>query len=425
MNLDPYEIRWADAPGDDQKLVDLYASVFGEVPVDELAKTLYHHLPGMDKKYWMAAFEKSTGRLVSALALIPWTWKMNGIDLKVAEMGLVGTLEPHRGKGLMGRLIQTFDRVVEKEGFDLAKIQGIPGFYHRFGFHYAVPIEIHVNLGFHQIGPENESSLFCFRPATRDDIPYFMDQDKAFAQAYDICVSRTPEMWAYLLSFSKKTEYGSEFIIMEDEAGKTAGYFRITTGGFGPGLMIAEMGQTMEHQAVIAALAYCREKAQSKNKPYLRLNMHPDSAAVKWARERGAETSSPYAWQVKLADPARFLTKIRPILEKRLKNSSFFNLSGKLRLNFYVKSLDLIWEKGRLAAITPGDEADCPRTFCINPDLAPCLFLGHRTWREIQFLRPDIFPVGQYRRPSSLADDTGLLVDALFPGMKSWVVEQY
>ena len=129
-----YTIRRAESSSDGKRLQTLFAEVFYPEKVGVLAETMFHHLPRMEYKYWFIAEEKQTGSIVSAFALIPWTWEMEEIKLKVAEMGIVGTLKAHRGQGLMRILNKEFDKTLEEEKFDLAVIQGIPGFYHQFGY---------------------------------------------------------------------------------------------------------------------------------------------------------------------------------------------------------------------------------------------------------------------------------------------------
>jgi hypothetical protein len=129
----------------------------------------------------------------------------------------------------------------------------------------------------------------------------------------------------------------------------------------------------------------------------------------------GAEQGRTYAWQIKIPNPIRLLTNIGPILEKRMATSSFREFSGTLRLNFYKTQVDLKWKGGSLQSVSPGEGA-CKDTFSINADLFPAICLGHRTWREIQYIRPDIFPV---------SGRSALLIETLFPTRKSWIHEQY
>ena len=104
-----YRIRRAESARDARKLHDLFAEVFHPEEVGVLAETMFHHLPRMEYRYWFIAEEVKTERIVSAFALIPWTWEMEGVRLKVAEMGIVGTLKAHRWQGLMRALNTEFD----------------------------------------------------------------------------------------------------------------------------------------------------------------------------------------------------------------------------------------------------------------------------------------------------------------------------
>jgi len=133
-----YIVRHAESDDDGRKLKEFFSGIFHPENVGTLAETMFHHLPRMKKEYWFIAEEKKTSDIVSAFALIPWTWEMEGIRLRVAEMGIVGTRKDHRNKGIQTMLNRAFDNTLEEEEFDIAVIQGIPGFYHNFGYYYAV-----------------------------------------------------------------------------------------------------------------------------------------------------------------------------------------------------------------------------------------------------------------------------------------------
>ena len=146
---DKYIIRRAESPDDSKRLFNLFSEVFHPQNVGILAETMFNHLPRMKNKYWFIAEEKNTSIAVSAFALIPWAWEMDGIRLKVAEMGIVGTREEHRNQGLMKILNREFENTLKEENFDLTVIQGIPGFYHNFGYYYSIPMDNHINIAIH------------------------------------------------------------------------------------------------------------------------------------------------------------------------------------------------------------------------------------------------------------------------------------
>lgn len=413
--MNNYHTRRAESSDDAERLHSLFSDIFHPEDVGALAETMFHHLPRMKREYWFLAEETTTAQIVSAFALIPWIWEMEGVKLHVAEMGIVGTQQQHRGRGLMRILSKEFDETLNEEKFDLAVVQGIPGFYHRFGYNYAIPLENHINMPLHLPPTKQEPSDYSFRPASIEDIPYLIHEDQAYRKSLSISVFRDNANWIYLLTEGLHTEYGSEYWIMEHQDKSQKFYCRIPKQGFGSGLILSEISENITYDAFHELLVFCKTLALKRNKPYIRLNLHNHASVSRFAFSMGAHQEKCYAWQIKIPDTIRFLTKMRPILEKRLKKSLFKHWTNALRLNFFTRTVDLHWVKGCLTKIVPG-EGECADTFSINPDLFPALCLGYRTWQEIRYLRKDIFPS---------SDKSRLLIETLFPSRKSWIYEQY
>jgi predicted acetyltransferase len=141
MNND-YTIRRVEHPGEADELLQLFNGIFHPEKVGDFAYTLFHHFPGMKQEYWYVACDNKSGNIVSSFALLPWIWECEGVALKAGEMGIVGTHPEHRKRGLLKRLATEMSATLEEEKYDLSVIQGIPGFYHRFGYYYAVPWKI-------------------------------------------------------------------------------------------------------------------------------------------------------------------------------------------------------------------------------------------------------------------------------------------
>ncbi len=406
-----FSIRRANSDQDAEKLKVFYNDIFHPEDVGGFAEIIFKHFPGMEKRYWFILEDEAKDQIIAAFSLIPWEWAFNGIPLKVAEMGIVGTHADYRGRGLQRILNQEFDRVLIDEGFDLAVIQGIPGFYDQFGYRYSLPLENHINLPLHII-PASEAT-YAFRLATLEDIPFLMQEDESYRARYSFSAVRSKAKWRYLLAESKKTEYGSEFWIMETDDDKF--YCRIPAEGFGEGFIVNEVSEGISTAALKALFAFCKEKAEEREKPYIRLNLHNEAAAAKMAVALGAKEGKPYAWQVKFPNVIRFLEHIAPVLEKRIRASAFKGYTGVFRLNFYRSKVDLVWEQGALKSIRKGD-GDPDGSFTISPELFPMLALGHRDWRELRHIRPDIFPG---------SGESALFIEALFPKEDSWIHEQY
>ncbi len=421
-----YRIRRAESPDDAGKLRDHFNEIFHPQEVGTFAETISLHLPGMEYKRWFIAADIENGEIAAAFALIPWTWEMAGLKLKVAEMGIVGTGEGHRNKGLLRRLYQEFEATLEEEGFDLAVVQGIPGFYRRFGYHYSIPLEPHIDIPLH-LAPDLADDDYEFRLAETKDIPFLLAEDERYRRSNFLSVFRDETKWNYLLTFGSRKEWCSEFWIMEGKRKEERYYFRVPLQGFGEGLIVSEISEGISDDALINMLAFCKKKAAERGKPYIRLNLSCESIAAKTAKSFGASGGRPYAWQIKVPDKKRLLEKMAPVLEARMRKSSFAGFSGVLRLDFYTEHIDLNWSDGRLEAVRSGNEKECVNTLFLGEDLFAPFVLGHRTWRELQYTRPDIFPAMLYvgSGTEGATDKTIRLIDALFPAERSWIYEQY
>ena len=410
-----YTFRRAQSATDATRLRELFNEIFHPEEVGVFAETIFLKFPGSQKKYWFIAEEAQSKELVSAFTLIPWTLEMEGVQLKVAEMGIVGTREAHRGKGLFSRLSQEFDKVLLEEHFDYAMIQGIPGFYGQFGYHYAVPLENSINLPLHAVPDLPEDIPYTFRLATLEDIPFLMEQDADYRASYSLATYRDEAKWQYLLTDSLKTEMNSEYWIVEGKGSEDKFYCRMPFEGFGTGLILSEISESITTEALLALFGFAKQKAEERDKPYIRLNQHDDSIAGRLAVSLGAKPGQPYAWQIKIPDPIQLLRTISPLLEGRLAASSFAGFSGVFRLQFFKSEVDLGWVGGKVAEVRPA-EGKRKYSLRINPEMFPALCLGHRTWQEIRHLHPDTSP-----GPAG----SDLLVDTLFPTGRAWIHEQY
>jgi hypothetical protein len=425
--MNNYIIRKAIKKNDDKNLNTLMTKVFYPEEVGPLAEVMFNHLPGMKSDYWYIAEEKATAEMVAAFTLIPWMWEMEGIKLKVAEMGLVGTLSEHRGRGLMKMLNLEFDKTLEEENFDLAVIQGIPGFYHKFGYHYSLAMENHINIPLKSLPEVRDfKDNYHFQKANIGDIPFLLKEDEKYRSSYLITSVRNESNWKYLLTQSLNTDYGSEIWIMDSPTGLRY-YFKILLKGFGTGLIISEISENIPADEMYAALHFCRQLAIERRKPYIRLNLHNESDVVSRILSNEISKSKSYAWQIKIPDKLALLTKMIPLLEKRIISSEFAGITGKLRLNLFTETFDICWNEGHISKIesNSGDEPDY--TFCVCSELFESLILGHRSWEELQHIRPDVSPELIYIIPTeeSLSDKTGLIIDVLFPPRRSWIYSEY
>jgi predicted N-acetyltransferase YhbS len=133
-------------------------------------RRLLRDYAGMDGRDIIFVEDAATGEIISSLLLLPWTLSYGGVSLPVGEMGMVGTLESHRGQGLVRAQTAYFMQRLVERGCLLSLIQGIPYFYRQFGYEYAMPLEGGLRLSGREL-PAPPEAAFTFRPATARTSP--------------------------------------------------------------------------------------------------------------------------------------------------------------------------------------------------------------------------------------------------------------
>lgn len=415
MNLsDEFRFKTAESPADAKRLKAHFTEVYFE-GVGNFIETLFHRFPRMKESHWFYAEKKTSREIVSAFLLQPWFWEMDGVKLKVAQMAGATTLPEFRRRGLIRELIKCFEQTVAAEEFDLVVINGIRGLYRQFGFCYAIPVENHVNLALDLIPDLPAEDPYTFRLAEESDIAFLMKQDEAYRRKFSIATFRDEAAWKYLLNDRFHTMYGSEYWLMEHGGKADKFYCRLPLKSHfgGKGLLIGEISEEIHDEALEAMLAFFKRKAMAEEKSFIRFNLHNDTSAVKRATSLGATWAGQSAWQIKISDIERFLTRIGPVLEKRIRGSALKGFTGTFRLDFFKTKHDLLWERGRLTAIrqVEGRQALSLR---IHKQLFPILCLGHRNWSELACIWPDVGPN---------SERSERLVETLFPVTRSWLYE--
>ena len=397
---------------DVDRLAAFNGHIFGQ-DVAEMTRSLILHHPPARPEYWLYIEDESNGQIVSSLALIPWEWRYEDVTLKSGEMGVVGTLDSYRNRGLVRALDAHFKELLREGEFDLSHIQGIPYFYRQFDYEYAMPLEANWQIELPNIPAAPPDSPYRFRLATADDIPALMRLYGEAARSLDISTVRDADIWHCIFGHPAESALASEIWMLLDAESQPVGYWRIPNHGFGNGLIVSETSR-LSHLAGIALLQHLKSLALERNKPNIRLNLPDTNDLLQVARGWGAHNPGTYAWQIHLVDVARLLCKLTPVLERRIDSSLFAGLSQQVNLNLYRETVELHFERGKLLAVTnigyqEGGEIRIP------PPLFAPLLLGYRTREELRESHPDVAIWGQ----------SAHLIDVLFPKMEGFIYSNY
>ena len=122
----------------------------------------------------------------------------------------------------------------------------------------------------------------------------------------------------------------------------------------------------------------------------------------------------PYAWYIRIPDPARLLRALTPILEARLAASWMAGYDGTVIIDRWAETLRLDISAGRIVAVvsSPPRETDGTRgDAAIPPLLLAQVVLGYRTIEELRAIYPDVWR----------ADGAAELLAILFPRLRAWL----
>jgi len=380
--------------------------------VATMTRNLFTHHPNTRLKDLVFVEDERSSQVVSSLCLLPWTWRYETVDVPAGEMGIVGTLEAYRRRGLIRAQVGYFKRRLRERGCLLSHIQGIPYYYCQFGYEYALPLEGGLRLEMRHI-PTPPDAPFTFGLATRADLPVLMRLYDEAAQNLVIHAVRDEATWQYLLAYTDGTETECENWVIQDADGQIVGYLRLPEHHFGEELVVGEVSR-LGFDAALAALHHLKMWAVERDKPGIRLNLPANCTLMRLARSLGAHDMGTYAWQIHVPDVAALLRALTPVLERRIAGSPFAGLTRDVRLSLYRETLVLRFVAGRLTEIanlgfTGGEAIRFPPLQFIP------LALGYRTVEELHAAYPDAIVAPAWR----------LLVDALFPKVASFIYTIY
>jgi hypothetical protein len=309
--------------------------------------------------------EVISGRIVSAMNLIPQTWDYGGIPFKVGRPELVGTLPEFRNRGLVRRQFELIHQWSAQNGDLVQAITGIPYYYRLFNY------EMAMNLGGGRAGfpthiprlKEGEAEPYHFRPAVEADIPFLSQLYVSGSKRSLVACEWDDSLWRYELSGkSEKNVNRVEIRVIETTGGKPCGL--ISHPGFSWGDMLAvqryeilpEFSWLEVTPSVIRYLETTYHQLQPEHGDKKTFGafgfwLGEEHPVYRVMPDHLPRVRKPYAWYLRVPDVADFLQRITPVLEKRLAASALAGYSGEVKITFYRGGVRIVLDKGRLVTI--------------------------------------------------------------------------
>ncbi len=385
--------------------------------------------PTVDVGDFLVVEETATGRIVSSSNLISQTWSYAGVEFGVGRPEVVGTHPDYRRRGLVRAQFEVLHRWGVERGHKVQVITGIPWYYRQFG--YEMALELHGSRsGAVTSVPQlkgDEREPFRIRRAELDDLPFVARTAETAQERCLVRCVRDAALWRYELSGrSQENSEAKAFRMIETPAGEPVGFLVHPQRRWGNAIYLLryELQPDVSWWSATPTVLRYLSSAGENLEPYwsgedatplqrIAFGLGSEHPAYEIAEAWLPKVQAPYAWHLRVADLPDVLRALRPVLERRLAQSSLVGHSATLKLDFYRDGVKVVLVNGRVREVTPwplGNEDDNERrsggAVVRFPNLTFLQVLfGYRSLAELQHAYADCGGNLEGR----------LLINALFP----------
>ena len=385
-----------------QEILALNVKVHGE-SVSDYFKHIFLNHPRKEDILFLYIKDSNSNKIVSSISLWPLEWRIGSINVLVCEMGFVGTLEKYRGKELIVELNNLYERIMAEKGYIISVIRGIPYYYRKLGYEFAIPLDHRMFLSPSMI-PQDDLEFLKIRKANLDDIDLIANKYNKYYENFFI--SNLFDKNCYISKFFNDNYNAfktSTYLI--ETGGKTIAYF--TFGKSYDNLAYDIKTSDINREYGIKILQFTKEITSIENPDQINLAVREDTDLAELIGELGGTTNNTYGWQVKIPNLKLYLEKIKYILENRIFNSNFQGLTQDLRLSNYKTTIILSFKNGKISIVKmeKGYPKEGSCDLQIPGSLLFKLILGDMSFEEINHIIKDAMIIHKSRE----------IIDVLFP----------
>ena len=358
--------------------------------------------------------DQSSEAIAASLSIITQTWLFEGVPIRVGQVEFVGTDVTARGYGLARMAMKWFEQRALEKGCLLGCVQGIPTFYQKLGYHFAVDLKGGMRLGVDQVPFVLANDQVSVAPLGEDAYAEAVALHNATLRFLAVRSEMTLPLWQYQEQQSAESEHAYETFGLRSEE-KLVGYVRLQRFSRLNALVVRECAFTT-YAALVHGLVWIAQLARQRSFSSVVLQLPTGHPAVQLAQTWGAQAIQPYAWQVRVFDWATFFAMATPVLERRLAMSFLHDLTGAIIIHLSDENTNwrFLFTQGRLTSVAQ-EEAHGTWHLKVPRSLLTALVLGYRARINLEhaYLETQSDPGSRY------------ILDILFPSRESFVYEVY
>ena len=349
--------------------------------------------------------DTSSDRIVSSCLYLSQQWQCDGVAFDVGRPEIVGTRTGFRDRGLIRRQFEVMHDWARERGHDFTVVNGIPSYYRQFGYEMAIndtPTR-HTSIASLPKWGTDEIRQFKLRAATAEDLPFIT---QLLTESDKRC------LWTPLhklnelryLTFGRGERSGPAWrtaILCESADGdaqpRDVGvlmYALTVAIDLGVILRVEMSHPRYWRLATDALLKEFRERAEAEGAQdpdpereikSVRVDLqsnHPafifDNGAL------GPDPEATYAWYVRVPDVPRILTKLAPVLNRRIAGSIHAGYSGTLIIGIDDGGIELSFDDGCFTGATQVGRTDrSVRTAWFNQSGFQQILFGRQSVKSI------------------------------------------
>lgn len=428
---DGYTLRWGTT-GDAEGYARLAGCSFKQASsepdnqiVANYARDLlssFHPLCPLER---VAVVVDANNHVVAAAALMDQPFMYAGIPIAVGRPEVVVSDIAVRKRGFIRQIMRWLHAKSAQNGHIAQAITGIEYYYKQFGYEWMIDFPGGAKVLFAQLPPlASDAARVTLRAVTNAELPQFIALYDADRQRPNVLVS-TPlsaEYLAFTLAQSVSSEGNLPYFIVDNHnhvigyllVGKCCWQSELNVRGWGlvPGVgwnthLLATM------HALPSVIPVLHKKPSDAIITAVTLMLDTSHVIYPLLKSYLPHTAiDPYVWYMRVPDLVPLLQKISPVLDTRLANSGLASYSGTKQISFFRSGIEMSWQQGQLTSVShwqpPIAFAKADATY--PPGIMAQQIFGWRSLSELRTLGPDV----------CTNNDTGLLLDILFPKTPSW-----
>ena len=337
--------------------------------------------------------DPKTNTIASTCTLIPQTWRYEDIEIPVGRPEIVGTNPNYRNRGLIRDQFELLHKMSAYAGHQLQSITGIPFYYRMYDYEMTIDLDGGGTVDLKAIPAlkEDQQESYSLRKATPKDYSFIQKLYDQGSSRSLVSAVKDKDQWDYIQNRAHPKSFASrDLAIIEDQKHKPVGYiaYKYYEEDNRTTLYHYELESDASWVKITPFLLRTFKNHFEKIEKELKIiyfffgYQHPSYDAVP---HLFSEINSTYTWYIRVEDIPAFLNTIKPVLERRIANSTLRGYTGELKLCFYTDGVAMRFDQGKITSIekwiytrqTDEGDAKFPYLSFLH------LLFGHKSFAEI------------------------------------------